>query len=357
MRKQDFHFDLPKALIANYPLANRSASRLLQLEGTTGECTHSKFTDVLDQIHSGDLLVFNNTKVIPARMFGNKRSGGKVEVLVERVTSPTNFIAQIRASKATATGTQILVHDQQGEPSSFILEVTGREGSFYTAMVIASDCASVMQACGHMPLPPYIERADDATDAERYQTVYAQQAGAVAAPTAGLHFDNSLLEALANKGVNSAYVTLHVGAGTFQPLRVDDVRDHTMHKEWLEVSEAVCEQIHNTVANGGRVIAVGTTAVRCLETAAASGTLKPYQGDTQLFITPGYRFNVIDAMITNFHLPESTLIMLVCAFAGQRHVMQAYEQAIKHQYRFFSYGDAMLINGQHHSNLRQQHVR
>jgi len=213
-----------------------------------------------------------------------------------------------------------------------------------------------MAATGHMPLPPYIERDDSSDDFERYQTVYAEQAGAVAAPTAGLHFDESILAQLAAKGVSSAYVTLHVGAGTFQPLRVDDVRDHVMHKEWLEVSPAVCEQIHATVARGGRIIAVGTTAVRCLETAAASGTLQAYRGDTQLFITPGYRFNVVDAMVTNFHLPESTLIMLVAAFAGKDHVMQAYNAAIEQQYRFFSYGDAMFIQGQHASTLRQPYV-
>ena len=357
MRKQDFTFDLPKALIANYPLPNRSASRLLQLDGRNGSCEHGNFTDVIKHLNAGDLLVFNNTKVIPARMLGNKLSGGKVEVLVERVSSDTAFIAQIRASKATAAGTQITLLDQQGQASPHTLEVTGREGSFYTVSVVNNDCATVMQACGHMPLPPYIERADDDSDFERYQTVYAKQAGAVAAPTAGLHFDDATLEKIANKGINSAYVTLHVGAGTFQPLRVDDVRDHTMHKEWLEVSPQVCEQVQQTLVNGGRVIAVGTTAVRCLETAGTSGTLKPYQGDTQLFITPGYRFNVVDAMITNFHLPESTLIMLVCAFAGQTHVMQAYQEAIVQQYRFFSYGDAMYIDGQVPSSLRQQYVR
>ena len=356
MRKQDFYFELPKALIANHPLPQRSSSRLLQLNGVDGDIVHGQFTDLVEQLHAGDLLVFNNTKVIPARMFGLKSSGGKVEVLVERVSSDTEFIAQIRASKASASGTQIQLLNRDGTASPYRIEVTGRDGSFYTAKVCSHSCAEIMAATGHMPLPPYIERDDSSDDFERYQTVYAEQAGAVAAPTAGLHFDESILAQLAAKGVSSAYVTLHVGAGTFQPLRVDDVRDHVMHKEWLEVSPAVCEQIHATVARGGRIIAVGTTAVRCLETAAASGTLQAYRGDTQLFITPGYRFNVVDAMVTNFHLPESTLIMLVAAFAGKDHVMQAYNAAIEQQYRFFSYGDAMFIQGQHASTLRQPYV-
>lgn len=356
MRKQDFYFDLPKALIANHPLPNRSASRLLQLDGRSGAYHHGKFTDVLTQLHAGDLLVFNNTKVIPARLFGRKATGGKVEILVERVVAEHRFMAQIRASKTTAAGSIIQILTHAGEASNYCIEVGEREDNFYHATVVDNNCANLMEHCGHMPLPPYIERADEADDATRYQTVYAQHAGAVAAPTAGLHFDNALLAAIRAKGVNSAYVTLHVGAGTFQPLRVDAIHDHVMHKEWLEVSPTTCAQIEQTLRTGGRIIAVGTTAVRCLETAAASGHLAPYQGDTQLFITPGYHFKAVDAMITNFHLPESTLIMLVCAFAGQAHVMQAYNAAIAERYRFFSYGDAMYIDGQHPCTLRQHYV-
>ncbi len=356
MQKQDFYFDLPKALIAHYPMPERTASRLLQLNGQSGVLKDSGFTSVLDHINPGDLLVFNNTRVIPARLYGQKSTGGKVEVLIERLCNDTDVVAQMRSSKPLKPDTCIQLLKHNGELSDYQLKVTGREGSFYTASFVGASAAEVMQITGHMPLPPYIERSDEQDDFERYQTVYAEQPGAVAAPTAGLHFSDELLKKIQDKGASFAYVTLHVGAGTFQPLRVDDIKDHVMHKEWLELNPKVCQQVNETVKNGGKVIAVGTTAVRCLETAARTGELKPYQGDTQLFITPGYRFNVVDSLITNFHLPESTLIMLVSAFAGIDHTMNAYQHAIAQEYRFFSYGDAMYISGQHPSYLRSQYV-
>jgi len=357
MKTTDFTFELPAELIAQEPLPERSASRLMAVEANTGGCSHLTFRDLPQLLTPDDLLVFNNTRVIPARLFAQKQTGGRVEILIERMRGDGSALAHVRASKSPRDGALLLVTpDPESDISDMAVRVVGREGALFVLMPEAGTLKDMMRRYGHMPLPPYIERDDSSDDFERYQTVYAEQAGAVAAPTAGLHFDESILAQLAAKGVSSAYVTLHVGAGTFQPLRVDDVRDHVMHKEWLEVSPAVCEQIHATVARGGRIIAVGTTAVRCLETAAASGTLQAYRGDTQLFITPGYRFNVVDAMVTNFHLPESTLIMLVAAFAGKDHVMQAYNAAIEQQYRFFSYGDAMFIQGQHASTLRQPYV-
>lgn len=339
MKLADFRYDLPKELVAQYPTEQRSASRLLTLNRSNGEIADKQFTDLIQFLEPGDLLVMNNTKVIPARMFGQKRSGGKVEVLVERVVSPSEIIAQIRASKSPKIGTSLLLGDR------YDFQVLGREEAFYR---LATDghqsVLDIMDAIGHMPLPPYIEREDKTTDADRYQTVYAQYSGAVAAPTAGLHFDKALLSQLADKGIEQAFVTLHVGAGTFQPVRVENIADHKMHREWLEVPQTTVDKIRQTKSVHKRVVTVGTTTVRSLETAALSGKLSAYQGETDIFITPGFQFQVIDALITNFHLPESTLLMLVSAFAGYEKVMQAYQHAVQHRYRFFSYGDAMLIH-------------
>ncbi|SEK37849.1 S-adenosylmethionine:tRNA ribosyltransferase-isomerase [Atopomonas hussainii] len=339
MRVADFQFDLPPAQIAHYPLAERRASRLLVLDGQSGALSHRHFADVLEYLKPGDLMVFNNTRVIPARVFGRKASGGKLEMLVERVVSDTRVLAHVRASKSPKPGTELLLGEEGEEISVTML---GRQGELFE-LEFPESVLPLLERIGHMPLPPYIERADEQDDRERYQTVYASRAGAVAAPTAGLHFDQALLDALAEKGIERAFVTLHVGAGTFQPVRVEKIEDHHMHSEWLEVSPEVVAQIEACRARGGRVVAVGTTSVRSLETAARSGTLAPYSGETDIFIYPGYRFNVVDALVTNFHLPESTLLMLVSAFAGYPEAMQAYRTAVAEGYRFFSYGDAMFI--------------
>lgn len=338
MKLSDFHYDLPPALIASEPLAERTASRLLILNGTSGECRDGQFTDVLDLIQPEDLLVFNNTRVIPARLHGEKATGGKVEVLVERITGEHSALAHIRASKAPKPGTRLRLEQ------AIDAQVTGRQDDLFEVQFLHTDSAlNLLEQYGHIPLPPYIERADTPADRERYQTVFAQQPGAVAAPTAGLHFDRPLLDALRQKGVQTAAVTLHVGAGTFQPVRVQDLSQHVMHAEYADVSQEVCDAVAACRERGGRVVAVGTTSVRSLESAARDGTLKPFQGDTRLFITPGYQFRVVDVMITNFHLPESTLLMLVSAFAGYENIMQAYQHAVRREYRFFSYGDAMLM--------------
>lgn len=338
MKLSDFHYDLPPGLIASEPLAERTASRLLILDGANGKCRDGQFTDVLDLIQSGDLLVFNNTRVIPARLHGQKITGGKVEVLVERITGEHSALAHVRASKAPKPGTRLRLEN------AIDAEVTGRQDDLFEVRFLHTESAlSLLEQYGHIPLPPYIEREDTPADRERYQTVFAQQPGAVAAPTAGLHFDHALLEALQHKGVQMAAVTLHVGAGTFQPVRVQDLSQHVMHAEYVEVSPQVCDAVGACRARGGRVVAVGTTSVRSLESAAQQGGLKPFQGDSRLFITPGYQFQVVDAMITNFHLPESTLLMLVSAFAGYENIMEAYQHAVRREYRFFSYGDAMLI--------------
>lgn len=338
MKLSDFHYDLPPALIASEPLAERTASRLLILNGTSGECRDGQFTDVLDLIQPEDLLVFNNTRVIPARLHGEKATGGKVEVLVERITGEHTALAHVRASKAPKPGTRLRLEQV------IDAQVTGRQDDLFELQFLHTDSAlNLLEQYGHIPLPPYIERADTPADRERYQTVFAQQPGAVAAPTAGLHFDQPLLDALRQKGVQTAAVTLHVGAGTFQPVRVQDLSQHVMHAEYADVSQEVCDAVAACRERGGRVVAVGTTSVRSLESAARDGTLKPFQGDTRLFITPGYQFRVVDVMITNFHLPESTLLMLVSAFAGYENIMQAYQHAVRREYRFFSYGDAMLM--------------
>lgn len=337
MRRSDFRYNLPPGLIAQRPLPERGASRLLALEGTNASPRDLWFADLPSLLRPGDLLVFNNTRVMRARLFGHKDSGGRVEVLIERLLAPNQALAQVRASKSPKVGR--LIRLAGGER----LQVLGRDGDLYRLQALDAPFRSVMEDQGHLPLPPYIQRPEDAADAERYQTVYGTREGAVAAPTAGLHFDGAMLERLDRLGIARAEVTLHVGAGTFQPVRVEDLDRHEMHAEWLEVDAAVCARVEATRAAGGRVVAVGTTSVRSLESAAADGTLSPFQADSRLFIRPGYRFRVVDALITNFHLPESTLLMLVCAFAGYRPVMDAYHHAVARGYRFFSYGDAMFL--------------
>jgi len=336
MQVADFFFQLPDALIARHPLAERRASRLLVLEGETGKLSHRNFADLLDHVRPGDLMVFNNTRVIPARLFGQKATGGKLEILVERVVGNRSVLAHVRSSKSPKAGSKILL-DGGGEA-----EMIARHDALFE-LEFDEDVLPLLERIGHMPLPPYIDRPDDAADRERYQTVYAQRAGAVAAPTAGLHFDEALLQTLRESGVETAYVTLHVGAGTFQPVRVERIEEHHMHREWLEVGQDVVDAVAACRSRGGRVIAVGTTSVRSLETAARDGELKPFSGDTDIFIYPGKSFHVVDALVTNFHLPESTLLMLVSAFAGYPEIMAAYAEAVAQRYRFFSYGDAMFI--------------
>ena len=336
MLLSDFDYSLPDELIARYPLPERSASRLLCLDGPTGAIAHRQFTDILELLTPNDLLVFNNTKVLAARLFAQKQTGGQVEILIERVLSAHEVLAHGRSSKGLRDG-MVLTLAEGGE-----VTVLGREGDLYR-FHSARSWFELMAEQGHMPLPPYFERDDEASDRDRYQTVYAAVPGAVAAPTAGLHFDEPLLAALAAKGVRMAHVTLHVGAGTFQPVRVERIEEHTMHSEWFEVSPAVVQAVAETRARGGRVIAVGTTSVRSLESAAAGGALESGTGDTTIFIYPGYRFRVVDALITNFHLPQSTLLMLVSAFSGREHILAAYREAVEQKYRFFSYGDAMFL--------------
>lgn len=336
MRRSDFHYELPAHLIAQRPLDDRSASRLLTLDGQSGALADRYFADLPQLLNANDLLVFNDTRVIPARLLGRKASGGKIEVLVERVIGDTTVVAQVRASKSPKAGSRL-------QFGAYTATVTGRDDDLFE-LSFAAPVNTVLGAEGHMPLPPYIARADDAADLERYQTVYAEKPGAVAAPTAGLHFTEALLDAISAAGVRQCKVTLHVGAGTFQPMRGDIVEHHTLHSEWLEVSAAVCAAVAETRQRGGRVVAVGTTSVRALESAARqAGGLAPMRGETQLFLYPGAKFCVADALLTNFHLPESTLLMLVCAFAGYDRVIHAYRHAVREAYRFFSYGDAMLL--------------
>lgn len=343
MKKSDFHYELPPELIAQAPLAERSASRLLVVPPAPAAREDRTFRDLPDLLAPGDLLVFNDTRVIPARLFGQKTSGGRVEILIERLLGGSEARAQLGVSKSPKAGARIVL-DAGGEA-----EVLGREGEFYRLRFhVGSDghdesLEKWLLHAGRLPLPPYIQREPGSDDDERYQTVFAREIGAVAAPTAGLHFDEALLEALRARGVAFGHVTLHVGAGTFQPVRVDNLDQHVMHSEWLNVGAGLIEQIRRTRANGGRVIAVGTTVVRALEAASRDGELRPFAGETQLFILPGYRIRSIDALITNFHLPESTLLMLVSAFAGKARMFDAYAHAIAERYRFFSYGDAMLL--------------
>ena len=350
MLVSDFHFDLPDELIARYPTKERTASRLLYLNGNTGEFADQHFTDLLEHLNEGDLLVFNNTRVIPARLYGRKLSGGKVEALLERVLDEHRCLAHVRASKAPKEGTVLVFgEDKLGEGNGLTATMTERHDTLFELQFEGEESLfNLLQQAGHMPLPPYIDRPDEDADQERYQTVYSKVLGAVAAPTAGLHFDQNLLAKLKEKGVNTAFVTLHVGAGTFQPVRVENILDHKMHAEYAEVSQDVVDQILQTKANGKRVIAVGTTSVRSIESAAQAvknpeHLIEPFFSDTSIFIYPGKTFKVADALVTNFHLPESTLIMLVSAFAGYRTTMNAYAHAVIEKYRFFSYGDAMFI--------------
>ncbi|MCL1094949.1 tRNA preQ1(34) S-adenosylmethionine ribosyltransferase-isomerase QueA [Shewanella kaireitica] len=340
MRVADFSFELPDELIARYPTAERTASRLLSLDGNSGALADLQFTAILEKVQPGDLMVFNNTRVIPARLFGKKQSGGKLEILVERMLDDKRILAHVRCSKSPKVDNIICLDN------GYEMKMCARHDALFE-LELQSDktILEVLEEVGHMPLPPYIDRPDEDADKERYQTVYNQTPGAVAAPTAGLHFDDAMLTALKDKGVNTAFVTLHVGAGTFQPVRVDEILDHKMHSEWAEVSQDVVDLIASTKANGHRVIAVGTTSVRSLESAAkaSAAELEAFSGDTDIFIYPGYQFQVVDAMVTNFHLPESTLIMLLSAFAGFDEVKNAYQHAIAQKYRFFSYGDAMFV--------------
>jgi S-adenosylmethionine:tRNA ribosyltransferase-isomerase len=348
LKKSDFHYDLPPALIAQAPLPERSSSRLLVVspqgdDAPDGGFQDRVFRDLPELLQPGDLLVFNDTRVIPARLFGQKTTGGRVEILIERLVGGLEARAQLGVSKSPKAGARIVL-DAGGEA-----EVLGRDGEFYRLRFdIPESLEKYLLRAGRLPLPPYIQREAGADDDTRYQTVFAREVGAVAAPTAGLHFDEALLDALKAKGVEFGNVTLHVGAGTFQPVRADELDQHVMHSEWLNVGAALIEQIHRTRAAGGRVIAVGTTVVRALESAtrpddAGQARLQPYAGETRLFILPGYRIASVDALITNFHLPESTLLMLVSAFAGKTRVFDAYDHAIAQRYRFFSYGDAMLL--------------
>lgn len=339
MRRADFSYDLPESLIAQAPLPERAASRLLVVDGAGGSWQDAMFRDLPGLLRPGDLLVLNDTRVIPARAFGRKASGGRLELLVERLAGERELAGQLRVSKPPAPGTRLLF---EGEATATVTGRTGPGGDMYQ-LHFDQPVLPWLERAGHVPLPPYIRRADEALDRDRYQTVYGRAPGAVAAPTAGLHFDEALLATLGRAGVNTATITLHVGAGTFQPVRAEDPREHRLHAEWIDVGEAACEAIASTRAAGGRVVAVGTTVVRSLETAARDGAVAPYQGETELFILPGYRFRAIDALVTNFHLPESSLLMLVCAFGGQETVLDAYRHAVAARYRFFSYGDAMFI--------------
>ncbi len=338
MKKSDFHFDLPPELIAQFPLAQRSASRLLVVPNDQDNFIDKTVRDLPGFLRAGDLLIFNDTRVIPARLYGQKESGGRVEILLERITSGHEVRAQIGASKSPKADSKIILDE------GTIITVLGRDGEFYRLRFDTTEpLEKILLRAGRMPLPPYIQRDADITDDVRYQTVFAKQPGAVAAPTAGLHFDEDLLADIKAKGVEFGHITLHVGAGTFQPMRAENILEHTMHREWLNVGAELCLQIVKTRARGGRVIAVGTTVVRALETAYRDGEVRPYADDTQIFIFPGVKVKSVDAMITNFHLPESTLMMMVSAFSGRERILSAYQHAIDQRYRFFSYGDAMLL--------------
>ncbi len=338
MRVDDFDYELPEELIALHPPERRGDSRLLALGVQSDVPRDLRFCDLPGLLRPGDLLVFNDTRVIPARLWGRKATGGRVEVLVERITGRHEALAHVRASKSPKPG--VVLHLEGGVE----VEVMGRVGVLFALRFAGpAPVLELLERHGHVPLPPYLARVDTAEDRERYQTVFARRPGAVAAPTAGLHFDRAMLDRLAAAGVAQAFVTLHVGAGTFQPVRVTEVEEHEMHAEWLQVPEETVAAVAEARARGGRVVAVGTTAVRALESAAAGGELRPFEGETRLFVYPGYRFRVVDAMVTNFHLPRSTLLMLVSAFAGRERVLAAYRHAVAHRYRFFSYGDAMWL--------------
>lgn len=337
MQRCDFHYDLPPGLIAQFPARNRTDSRLLHLPAPPEVAHDRRFADLPELLRPNDLLVFNDTRVMRARLYGRKETGGRVELLIERVLEPGRGLAHIKASKPPRSGCRIRLE------GGAEIRVQGREDELFIVETPGDDLPSLMATSGHIPLPPYITRQDGTLDEERYQTVYSRCEGAVAAPTAGLHFDSKMLQRLDEIGIERAHITLHVGAGTFRPVRADRLEDHVMHSEQAEVSVSVCEQVRAARARGGRVVAVGTTSVRSLESASGSGEIMPFQGDTRLFITPGYRFRSVDALITNFHLPESTLLMLVAAFSGHARIMQAYRHAVEQGYRFFSYGDAMFL--------------
>lgn len=339
MQRSDFHYDLPEELIAQHPLPERSASRMLVLDGETGATRDAGFADLPGLLGAGDLLVLNDTRVIPARLFGQKPTGGRVEIVLEEVTGPDRALVQVGSNKPVREGMTV---ELEGGGSARVLERAA--GLFEMAFDVPSTLEAYLESHGHIPLPPYIRRGDEAADRERYQTVFARKPGAVAAPTAGLHFDAETLDRLGKRGVEVARVTLHVGAGTFQPVREERIEDHVMHAERVFVDEEAAAAVNRTRESGGRVVCVGTTAVRSLEAAAAeTGRVRPFSGRTRLFIHPGYRFRVVDALLTNFHLPESTLLMLVCAFAGTDNVLAAYRHAVAERYRFFSYGDAMFV--------------
>jgi S-adenosylmethionine:tRNA ribosyltransferase-isomerase len=344
MRRSEFHYDLPADRIAQAPLPERGASRLLVLDRDAAAPVDRKFSELPELLRAGDLLVFNDTRVMPARLFGEKETGGAVEILVERVVDAHRIVAQCRASKPLRPGGRLRV------APGFDAHVNARYDDLFE---IAFDeaVAVVLEKGGHMPLPPYIARTDTEADRERYQTIFARETGAVAAPTAGLHFDAAMLDRLSMRGVDTAFVTLHVGAGTFQPVRVEDIAAHRMHAERVRVDAATAQRVNAARKEGRRIVAVGTTVVRALESAAsADGVVTPFEGETTIFIVPGYRFRVVDALLTNFHMSESTLLMLVCAFAGRRRVLSAYEHAIAAGYRFLSYGDAMFVTRNDHSD-------
>jgi S-adenosylmethionine:tRNA ribosyltransferase-isomerase len=342
VRCADFAYELPEELIAQTPLAERSASRLLTLEGATGAVADRSIRDLPDLLRAGDLLVFNDTRVVAARLVGFKPSGGRVEVFLERAVGEREALVQLRASKAIREELEIATEGGT-------VRVVSKEGDLWK-VALPAPTLEFFETWGEVPLPPYIHRTPDAADRTRYQSIFARHAGAVAAPTASLHFDDELMRAIDARGVKRAFVTLHVGAGTFQPVRTDDLESHVMHAEWVSVGAETCEAINRTRAAGARVVSIGTTVARALESAALAGPsstpLLPYSGDTRLFISPGFKFRVIDALLTNFHLPESTLLMLVSAFAGRDQTLAAYEHAVRARYRFFSYGDAMFVTPQ-----------
>ncbi|SFV77423.1 S-adenosylmethionine:tRNA ribosyltransferase-isomerase [hydrothermal vent metagenome] len=334
MLLSEFDFDLPKRLIAQNPPERRTDSRLLVDDETIVD---ANFHQIFNFLKSGDLLVMNNTRVIPARLFGHKESGGKVEIMIERLLNDKQVLAMIKASRAPKIDSFITL--ENGDKA----QILSKENGFYTLDFVTDSLLDLLDKVGHIPLPPYIERDDEKDDLERYQTVFARKEGAVAAPTAGLHFDDDLIAQLAQQGVDHTFVTLHVGAGTFQPVKADKITDHKMHSEYFEIDQSTVDKINRTKANGGRIIAVGTTAVRSIESAAKSGQLKSTKEETDIFIYPGYKFKVVDMLITNFHLPKSSLLMLVSAFIGRDRMFEIYKHAIKNDYRFFSYGDAMLL--------------
>ena len=341
MPLDDFDYELPPELIAQSPAPERASSRLLHLDGRTGALIDRQFRDLVGLMATGDVMVFNNTRVIKARLAGRKQTGGRIEVLIERVLAGDHAFAQVRASHPPRAGSVLILAD------AVEATVVGRHGEFFKLRFgNCDDVFALLERHGAVPLPPYIEHAPDARDEERYQTVYAREPGAVAAPTAGLHFDEPLLAELRSRGVEIAYLTLHVGAGTFQPVRVQDLAEHEMHSEWYHVPDATVDAVKRARSGGGRVVAVGTTSLRARETAAAGGPLKAGYGETRLFIVPGYEFKIVERLVTNFHLPKSTLLMLVSAFGGMDSIRRAYRHAIEHHYRFFSYGDAMLIERQ-----------